>query len=60
MKISCLQRSKTIPLVKGVSDDAVNENLQFYFGAGVAYFEVWYRGDSALSFNDPEITVTKF
>ncbi len=54
------KRGTTVSLNKGVTADAVNKNLEFYFGADVAYFEVWYRGSSALDFDDPAITVIKF
>lgn len=54
------KRSSTIQLSKSVAADAINKNLEFYFGTDVAYFEVWYRGSSALTFNNPAITVIKF
>ncbi len=54
------KRGTTVSLNKGVSADAVNKNLEFYFGTDVAYFEVWYRGSSALDFDNPAITVIKF
>lgn len=53
------KRASTISLVKKLSSEPVHEELEFYFGSGVAYFEVWWEASSAMDYDDPAITVIK-
>ena len=54
------KRSVTIPLVKNLSDDEVKTSLEFYFSGTLSYFEIWYRGSSAMDYENPELTVIKY
>lgn len=54
------KRTKTISIAKAVTEYSINHNLEFYFGTDVAYFEVWFRAKSTLSYENPAITVIKF
>jgi hypothetical protein len=53
------KRTSTVNLVKNNSNDGMHEILEFYFGSGVAYFEVWIRASSAMPYTNPAITVIK-
>lgn len=53
------KRSSTISLVKSTSEDFVRQELEFYFGEDVEYFEVWFRASGTFPYDDPSITVIK-
>jgi len=50
----------TIPLVKNLAEDAISQNLSFYFGMGVEYFEIHIKASSGLPYSNPSITVIKY
>lgn len=54
------KRVVTANLVKNNSSDMFHETVEFYFGEGAAYFEIWVKGSSAMSYANPAITVVKF
>lgn len=53
------KRPNTITLPKGVSNDAVHQDLEFYFAGTVDYFEIWWNSSTSMSYTDPEITIIK-
>lgn len=53
------KRTSTVSLVKNNTSDGVHKELEFYFGLGVEYFEVWYRTNLALPYTDPAITILR-
>ena len=53
------KRPITRALVKNNANDAAHEMIDFYFGNDVEYFEIWWRGSSAMPYTDPAITVIK-
>lgn len=53
------KRGCTTSLPKNNADEVLHEILEFYFGTGVEYFEIWIRASSAIPYTDPAITIIK-